>query len=66
MQSVPGKGSRFEILLPRVEGDTDDPAPEGSGSRLRSPQPEKAGQRVRILLVEDDASVRTVCSVPWD
>ena len=51
VDSAPGMGSTFRILLPRVEGPATDPAPP---PRRAAP----AGGSETILLVEDEADVR--------
>jgi len=52
--SEPGKGTTFEVYLPRVES-SDDPAP------IAAPAPASRGSET-ILLVEDEAPVRLVAS----
>ncbi len=49
--SEPGKGSRFEVLLPRV----DRPAPRGGEGKPEAAAP---GGSETVLVVEDDAAVR--------
>jgi two-component system cell cycle sensor histidine kinase/response regulator CckA len=49
--SAPGRGTTFEILLPKVEGEPEPVAPPGS---LAQPN----GHGETILLVEDDPAVR--------
>ncbi|MBI5535797.1 MAG: PAS domain S-box protein [Deltaproteobacteria bacterium] len=51
--TTPAKGSTFQILLPAVEGEQDDPLP------AEEPVARKARRRT-ILLVEDDPDVRQV------
>jgi len=55
VKSDPGRGSIFEIILPRVEGDPDPHGPDDL-SRVLDMDPD--GQTV--LLAEDDAAVRDV------
>lgn len=50
-ESTPGRGTTFEILLPRVEGE-----PEGEAERQVGVQTNGHGET--ILLVEDDPAVR--------
>jgi two-component system, cell cycle sensor histidine kinase and response regulator CckA len=53
VRSTPGKGSTFEIYLPRA---TQQPV---APSAVAAPSPSKAGREV-VLLVEDDDAVRTL------
>jgi len=66
VESEPGEGSRFELLLPRVEGEVEVPeggvgglpAGEARGRSGREGGGESDG--ARVLLVEDETSVRAV------
>ena len=49
VESTPGKGTTFRVLLPAVE--------RGSGSAPPVPKPEEAGARGRILVVDDEPVV---------
>jgi CheY-like chemotaxis protein len=52
VRTEPGKGTRFEILLPRVDGSVD--APERTSAARTKPGVET------LLFVEDDAAVRRI------
>ena len=52
VESTPGKGTTFEIRLPRVDADTDTPRTSDAPSTLNGKE--------TILLVEDEAPVRAV------
>jgi PAS domain S-box-containing protein len=52
VDSAPGKGSSFEIHLPRVEEELEPRAPAPRPPAIRTP--------ARILLVEDEASLRDI------
>jgi len=55
VESEPGKGSRFSILLPRIESDQS----TGCTDADCAPQPESMpALQGEVLLVEDDANVR--------
>ncbi len=54
VESTPGHGSRFEVVLPWQR-------PASLASRRVSP-PSEPGRKLRILVVEDDPSVRRVTS----
>ncbi len=56
--SEPGRGTRFEILLPRTAGE---PAPAAPGGTGRAPQ--RAEPAARILLVEDEPALLDLCRV---
>ncbi len=53
VQSSPGRGARFELRFPRVSAGPDDVAP-------RAPALVEPGGRETLLVVEDDASVRSL------
>jgi signal transduction histidine kinase/ActR/RegA family two-component response regulator len=53
VESAPGKGATFMIVLPLAEK-TNDLGPEVADTVL----PERVGRELRVLLVEDDESVR--------
>ena len=58
VESAPGAGSTFRVLLPRTAG----PAATAAPNETLRPSPREAPPvRETILLVEDDASVRRVC-----
>ena len=52
--SAPGQGTRFDVYLPRSK----EPA-DGRSTEAREPPAAAAASRETILLVEDEASVRT-------
>jgi CheY-like chemotaxis protein len=52
VDSAPGLGSSFEILLPRVEGEVESPEAPAPPPALRTP--------ATILLVEDEESLRDI------
>jgi CheY-like chemotaxis protein len=54
VSSEPGRGTRFEVYLPRVEGEAETP--------IASPPPEHEGGSETILLVEDEEGVRGIVS----
>jgi two-component system, cell cycle sensor histidine kinase and response regulator CckA len=57
IQSVPGRGSTFHILLPRLERDSTRPLP--IESRLAPPPPPDASSNLAtVLLVDDERMVR--------
>ncbi|GEM_PF-3136516 len=53
VRSAPGRGTAFDLLLPRAEGEAKRPRPTREIRRAR-------GGRETILVVEDDDAVRTV------
>jgi PAS domain S-box-containing protein len=53
LDSKPGSGTKFQIYLPRVEKERLEPA-----SEVQEPVPETSPGTEKILLVEDDDSVR--------
>ena len=67
VESEPGEGSRFELLLPRVEGEVEVPekvvgGPPAGEAQGRSRGEDGPGETAAagVLLVEDEASVRAV------
>jgi two-component system cell cycle sensor histidine kinase/response regulator CckA len=56
VQSQPGQGTRFDVLLPRVEG-------EEAEVPVAPPAPEIAVRPARILLAEDESIVRAAIAL---
>ncbi len=54
LKSSPGKGSRFDVLLPRCE------PPVSAGGKLQPARDEKLGHGELILLVEDNVYIGTI------
>ena len=57
VESQPGAGTQFRIYLPRVA------AANGASDSAASTQPDVAGRGEMIMIVEDEASVRTILRI---